>query len=202
MAEARRDEKQAESRREKANQQTGAAGDNIRSMTDAGSQMAGSAADIGQRAAQTGVEMIDRNKEVAQQLWEHSTELASHFTRQWTDQFGRTMGISGDGPESIANRASRSFEALAQSRDVITSASREVSREWFGTARRMMDATMSRSEKVASCRTPSDLWAMQLEILRDGFEAALQGAKRISEISAQAATEASQKMSEVTKHAA
>ena len=202
MAEARPDEKQAESRREKAAQQTSATRDNIRSMGDVGSQIAGSAADIGQRAAQTGVEMLDRNKEAAQQLWEHSTELASHFARQWTDQLGRVLGLSGDNAESVAKRASRSFDALVQSGDVMSSASREVSREWFGTARRMVDATVGRSDTVASCRTPNDLWAMQLEIMRDGVETALQGARRVSEISAHAATEATQKMSEATRRAA
>ena len=49
MAEPRHDEKQAESRREKASQQSSAARDNIRSMTDVGSQIAGSAADMSHR---------------------------------------------------------------------------------------------------------------------------------------------------------
>ena len=202
MAEPRADEKQAESRREKAAQQSSAARDNIRSMSDVGSQLAGSAADMGHRAAQTGVEMLDRNKEAAQQLWEHATDFASHFARQWTDQLGRTLGMSGENAESVAKRTSRSFDALLQSGDVISSTSRELSREWFGTARRMVDVTVGRSDKITSCRTPNDLWAMQLEMMREGLETALQGAKRISEISAQAATEATQKMSEVTRRAA
>jgi hypothetical protein len=66
----------------------------------------------------------------------------------------------------------------------------------------MVDATIVRSDKILACRTPNDLWAMQLEIMRDGMETALQGAKRLSEISAKAAADATQKMSEVTKRAA
>ena len=202
MAEPRPDEKQAESRRDKTGAQTNAARDNIRSMTDVGSRIAGSAADIGQRAAQTGVELLDRHKEVAQQLWEHSTELSSHVARQWADQLGRSLGISGDDAESVAKRTSRSFDALLQSGDVMTSTSRELSREWFGTMRRMIDTTIGRADSLATCRTPNDLWAMQLEIMRDSVEAALHGAKRLSEISAQAATAATQKMSEAAKRAA
>ena len=202
MAEPRHDEKQAESRREKASQQSSAARDNIRSMTDVGSQIAGSAADMSHRAAQTGVEMLDRNKEAAQQLWEQAADLASHLARQWTDQLGRTLGISGENAESVAKRSSHSFDALLQSGDVISSTSRELSREWFGTARRMVDATVGRSDKIAACRTPNDLWAMQLEMMREGMETALQGAKRFSEISAKAAADATQKRSEVTKRAA
>jgi len=129
-------------------------------------------------------------------------DLASHFARQWTDQLSRTLGISGENAESVAKRGSRSFDALLQSGDIINSTSRELSREWFGTARRMVDATIVRSDKILACRTPNDLWAMQLEIMRDGMETALQGAKRLSEISAKAAADATQKMSEVTKRAA
>jgi hypothetical protein len=202
MANARPDEKQAETRQERTGAQTGSARENVRSISDAGSRIAGSAADMSQRAAQTGVEMLDRNKEAAQFLWEHSTELFAHMARQSTDQMGRVLGISGDNAESGAKRTSRSLDALLQSGDVITSASRDLSREWFETMRRVVDATMGRSETLASCRTPNDLFATQLEIMRDTVEAALQGAKRVSEISAQAATDATQKMSDATRRAA
>jgi len=200
MANPRPDEKPAEQRQGKSGEQT--ARENIRSITDVGSRMAGSAADIGQRAAQTGVEMLDRNKETAQQLWEHSTELFAYFARQSTDQIGRVFGISGDNEENVAKRSSRSFDALLQSSDAVTSASRDFSREWFDTMRRMIDATVGRSDNLANCRTPNDVFAMQLEIMRDTVEAALHGAKRLSEISAQAASEATQKMADATKRAA
>jgi phasin family protein len=202
MANPRPDDKQAEPRQDKASSQTGSARENIRSISDVGSRMAGSAADISQRAAQTGVYMLDRNKEAAQQLWQHSTELFAHLARQSTDQIGRVFGISGDNAEQGARRTSRSVDALMQSGEVITTASGELAREWFDTMRRMADATFARSETLASCRTPNDLFAAQLEIMRDSVEAALHGTKRISEISAQAATEATQKMSDAARRAA
>jgi len=203
MANARPDEKQPDQQRqEKSGAQVGSARENIRSISDVGSRIAGSAADMSQRAAQTGVEMMDRNKEAAQQLWEQSTELFAHLARQSTDQMGRLLGISGDNAENGARRTSRSFDALLQSGDAITSASRDLSREWFETMRRMIDASIGRSEALAACRTPNDVFAMQLEIMRDSVEAALHGAKRLSEISAQAATDATPKMSDAAKRAA
>ncbi len=146
--------------------------------------------------------MLDRNNEAAQHLWEHSTELFAHLARQSTEQMGRVLGISGEDAENGAKRTSRSFDALLQSRDVITSASRDVSHEWFDTARRLIDATVGRSETLADCRTPTDFFAMQLDIMRDTVEATLHGAKRVSEISARAAAEATQKMSDAAKRAA
>ena len=112
MANPRPDKKQTEPRQDKGSSQTGSARENIRSISDVGSSMAGSAADMGQRAAQSGVEMIDRNKEAAQQLWQHSTELFAHLARQSTDQIGRVLGISGDNAEQGARRTSRSIDAL------------------------------------------------------------------------------------------
>lgn len=91
---------------------------------------------------------------------------------------------------------------MLQSGGVITSASRNVSREWFDTMRRITDATVARSETLATCRTPNDFFAMQIDMMRDSLEATLHGTKRLSKISAQVAAEATQKMSEVTKRAA
>ena len=128
MANPRPEEKQSETRQERGGTQTGSARENIRAISDVGSQIAGSAADMSKRAAQTGVEMLDRNKETAQQIWEQSTELFAHLARQSTEQMGRVLGVSGDTAEDGAKRTSRSFDALLQSGDVMRSASSDLSR--------------------------------------------------------------------------
>jgi Phasin protein len=202
MANPRPEEKHAEPRQEKSGNPTGTARENIRAISDVGSQIAGSAADISKCAAQTSVEMLGRNKEAAQQLWEHSTELFAHIARQSAEQMGRVLGISGDNAQNGAKKTARSFDALVQTRDVLSSASRDASREWFETARRLIDSTVGRSETLVACRTPNDFFAMQLEIMRDSVEATLHGVKRVSEISAHAATEATQKMSDAAKRVA
>ena len=202
MANPRPDEKQAESRQEKAGPQMGSARENVRSLSDVGSRIAGSAADISQRAAQTGIEMLDRNKETSQQLWECSSELLAHMMRQSTDQMGRMIGLSGSNAEGVARKSSRNFDALVLSGDVLSSASRDLSQEWLDMMRRMIDVTVGRSESLAACRTPHDLFATQLEIMKNTVETAMHSAKRLSEISAEAAKEATEKMSEAAKRAA
>jgi len=202
MANPRPEEKHADPRQEKSANQTGTARENVRAISDVGSQIAGSAADMSKHAAQTSVEMLHRNKEAAQELWEHSTELYAHIARQSAEQIGRVLGMSGDDAENGANKTARSFDALSKTRDVLSSASRDASREWFQTVRQLIDSTVARSESLAACRTPTDFFAMQLEIMRDSVEATLHGAKRVSEISARAATEATQKMSDAAKRVA
>ncbi len=104
MANPRPEEKHADSRQEKSGNPSGTARENIRAISDVGSQIAGSAADISKRAAQTSVEMLDRNKEAAQELWEHSTELFAHIARQSAEQMGRVLGISGNDAENGAKK--------------------------------------------------------------------------------------------------
>ena len=202
MANPRPDDKQSESRQEKAGPQMGSARENVRSLSDVGSRIAGSAADMSQRAAQTGMEMFDRNKEASQQLWECSSELLAYMMRRSTDQMGRLAGLSGDNAESVARKSSKNFDALVLSGDVITSASREMSQEWLDMMRRMVDVTVGRSESLVACRTPHDFFAAQLEIMKNTVETAMHSAKRLSEISAGAAKEATEKMSEAAKRAA
>jgi hypothetical protein len=202
MANPRPHERQAEQQRhESAGTQAGSASENIRSISEASSEAAGSAVDMSQRAAQTGFEMLERNKETAQQLLEHSTELFTHLARQSSEQMGRMLGFSGDNEEG-ARRTTRSFQALVQSGDVIASASRDLSREWFSTMRGVLDAGSGRSETLAGCRTPHDFLAMQLETMQAAIQATLHGTKKLAEISAQAATQATQKMSDAAKRAA
>ncbi len=201
MADPRPDEKPFEPREERSAMQTSAR-ENIRSISDAGSKIAGTAADMSQRAAQTSVEMLDRNKEMAQHLWQCSTELLAYAGRQYADQMSRVFGISEENAEKVARKSATNFEALMQSGNVITSASRDLSREWFDTMRRMIDATVGRSGRLMSCRTPNGLFAIQLELMKDTVETALHGAKRLSETSAEAAEEATEKMSEVARRAA
>lgn len=202
MANPRPDEKQSEPRQEKGGPHMASARENVRSLSDAGSRIAGSAADISQRAAQTGMEMLDKNKEASQQLWECSSELFAYMMRRSTDQMGRVFGLSGDNADGVARKSSNNFDALMLSGDVLTSASREMSQEWIDMMRRMVDVTVGRSESLAACRTPHDLFATQLEVMRNTFETALHSAKRLSEISAEAAKEATDKMSEAAKRAA
>ena len=157
MASVRPNEKHAEqSRQESSGTQAGSASEKVRSISDAGSQIADSAADMSRRAAQNGAEMLDRNKEAAQKFWELSSELFGHLARQSSDQISRILGASRENADEGARRTSRSFDALRESGEVFASASRDLSREWFGTMRGVIDAAVGHSQSLTSCRTPNE----------------------------------------------
>ncbi len=159
-------------------------------------QAAQTAADVSGRAAAIGMEIVRRNNENAQQLWEASTQMATELTHRATDQFGRAFGLSGDEAQNVLADTSKNLAAVLDSTNAITSASQEFSRQWMETTRKIFETTISRSETLARCRTPQEFFGMQAELARDNLNTALHGTRRLSEISARAAQEATNKMSD------
>lgn len=200
MAGARPEEKVSEIHREKPVNQS--AQENTRSMSEATSRMARTAADVSERTSKIGLEVVKRSGEAAQQVWEASTQTATRLTERSANQFGRVLGLSGEDAQKTLQDSSQHFEALMQSTNIVASASQEISREWFEMARRIMEGTIDRSEALARCRTPHDMFAMQIELARDNFKTLLQGTGRLSELSARAAQEAITKISEPVQKSA
>jgi hypothetical protein len=69
-------------------------------------------------------------------------------------------------------------------------------------ARGIMEATIDRSETFARCRTPQDVFAMQLELASDNIKTLLQGTRRMSVLSERAAQDAVTKISETARQTA
>ncbi len=159
-------------------------------------QAAETGADVSKRAAAVGIEIVKRSNENAQQLWEASTQMVTELSRRSTDQFGRAFGLSGEDAQNVLADTSRNFGAVLDSTNAITAASQEFSRQWIETTRKMFETTMNRSETLARCRTPQEFFEMQAELARDNLNTVLHGTRRLSEISARAAQEATNRMSD------
>jgi len=200
MAAPRTDEKVSEIHREKPTSQS--AQDSNRAMSDATDRIARTAADVSERTSKIGIEVVKRSAETAKQVWEASSEAAARLTERSANQFGRVLGFSGEDAQKTIQGSSQQFEALMQSGGVVASASQDISREWVEMARGIMEATIDRSETFARCRTPQDVFAMQLELASDNIKTLLQGTRRMSELSARAAQDAVTKISETARQAA
>ena len=154
------------------------------------------AAEVGGRVAAMGVEVVKRSNENAEHLWEASTQMATQLTHQAADQFGRVFGLSGDDAQTAMADTSRNLSAVLESTSAIASASEEFSRQWLETVRKTFDETISRSEALVRCRTPHEFFGMQADLARENLNTILQGSRRLAEISARAAQEATSKMSD------
>jgi hypothetical protein len=200
MAAPRTDEKVSEIHREKPTSQS--AQDSKRAMSDATDRIARTAADVSERTSKIGIEVVKRSAETAKQVWEASSEAAARLTERSANQFGRVLGFSGEDAQKTIQGSSQQFEALMQSGGVVASASQDISREWVEMARGIMEATIDRSETFARCRTPQDVFAMQLELASDNIKTLLQGTRRMSVLSERAAQDAVTKISETARQTA
>ncbi len=154
------------------------------------------AAEVGGRVAAIGVEVVKRSNESAEHVWEASRQMARQLTDEAADQFGRVFGLSGDDAQKALADTSRNLSAVFESTNVIASASEEFSRQWLDTLRKTFDETISRSEALVRCRTPQEFFGMQADLARENFTTVLHGSRRLAEISARAAQEATNKISD------
>ncbi len=154
------------------------------------------AADVSGRAARLGIEVLKRNNEAAQHLWQASTQIANQLTQRATDHLGRAFGISGEDAQNVLEDSSRNLDAVLESAHAMASAAEEFSCQWIETTQKVLEEAIGRSDTLARCRTPQEFFGMQAELARDNLHTVLHGTRRLSEISARAAQDATNKLSE------
>jgi phasin family protein len=189
MAAPRPEDKHQDIRQEKEQ------GSSERAKAEANDRMARSAADASERAARIGLEVVQRNNEAAQQVWDASAKMASRLTHQSANQLGRIFGLSGDEAQKTLQDTVKNIDVLNESNGVVLSASKDLTREWLDITRSVMEHSMSHSDGFLRCRTPQDFFELQTRLMRENLNAVLNGTKRMAEISARAAQEATAKMS-------
>src|SRR5215831_10421279 len=159
-------------------------------LTEGASRVKDAAARASDQAMRASVEMIQRNAEAIQQTLQSGAKLAARMTERTADQFGRTIGFSGEGAQTAAQKSSRNLEAIVQSGTVLTEITQRLCEEWVEIARARMDRGFDRMETFLRCRTPQDFAALQSELLRDNIETFLGYARKAGEHSARLVDEA------------
>jgi hypothetical protein len=176
----------------------------IQDATRAGSEQAGNAvqivADICERAARAGAEMLQTNVETAQQALQSGAEMAAQLAESSVNQFGRALGLSGDGTHTAAQQSSENIDAIVRSGAMIVEVTQSISREWTDFARERIEQNFNRFDSLLRCRTPQDFAALQSELLRDNLESFLQCARRVAEKSVHVADESTRKVAEKVEH--
>ena len=165
----------------------------IQDATRAGSEQAGNAvhmvADICERAARAGAEMLQTNVETAQQALQAGAEMAGRLAGSSVNQFGRVLGLSGDGTHTAAQQSSENIDAIVRSGAMIVEVTQSISRAWTDFARERIEQNFNRFDSLLRCRTPQDFAALQSKLLRDNLESFLQCARRVAEKSVHVADE-------------
>lgn len=168
-------------------------------FAEGASRMKDAAARASDQAVRASVEMMQCNAETVQHTLQCGAKLAARLTERSADQFGRTIGLSGEGAQKAAQKSSLNIEAIVQSSTVLSEMTQRLCEEWTDIARARMDRGFDRFDAFLQCRTPQDFAALQSELLRDNMETFLGYARKAGEHSARLAEEAKQRFGSVAE---
>jgi phasin family protein len=150
------------------------------------------AAEAGEEVARASANLLKQNVETIQNAWRFGLEAATSMMGRSTEQFGRTLGLSGEGvqaTEQATERSARNAQTLLYSGTAAAKVMGGMSREYFQMVRHQVEKNMDHMNELWTCRTPQDFAAVQGDMLRETVETALESSRRIADMSLKMADE-------------
>lgn len=171
---------------ERAAEQTSRIG---QAAADQTTRVGQAAADAGEEVARASANLLKQNAETLQNALRFGLEAATAVMGRSTDQFGRTLGLSGEGMEEATERSARNAQTILYTGTAAARAMDGVSREYFQMVRHQVEKSMDRMNQLWTCRTPQELAAVQTDVVRETIETALESSRRIADLSLKMADE-------------
>jgi len=145
--------------------------------------LAEEAAKASEQAMRAGLDIARRATEVAR---ENIDSAVQGFQRA-TEQLAQ---ITGPEPQDLTRQSSENIGAVSQASTVLASGLQEASREWFGLAREQLAKNIKVFGRLARCRSPQDVIAVQSELARDNIQQVIETSRRVGQVSLRIAQEA------------
>jgi len=137
-------------------------------------------------------EQLDRASETARDNMESGLNTAVQSFKHITDQFTQVLGFAGPQAEEMARRSSQNIAVVSEASTVLTKGAQEISHAWFGLQQDRLAKNIEAMNRLAGCRSLQDLVTVQSDIVRDRLGQAVDGSRRIAEVSMRVADEAAQ----------
>jgi phasin family protein len=137
----------------------------------------------------TGHSSNSKHKGVGNAVDSGPNNLAQSYERAM-DQLTEVWSFAGPHSEELERRSSQNVEAVAQASTILTKGVQEISREWFDFLQQRLVQNADAMNKLAGCRSLQDLVTVQSEMVRDRLGHAVEGGRRITEVSMRMADEA------------
>jgi phasin family protein len=150
------------------------------------------AAEAGEQVARAGADMLKQNVETLQNTWRSGLEAATSVMGRSSEQFGRTLGLSGEEAQKATEatqRSARNAQTLLYSGTAAARVMGGMSREYFQMVRHQVEKNMDHMNELWTCRTPQDFAAVQSDMVRETVETALESSRRIADMSLKMADE-------------
>jgi hypothetical protein len=163
------------------------------------------AAEAGQEVARAGANLLQQNAETLQNAWRFGLDMATTLMGRSTEQFRRTLGLSGDGAQQATERSARNVQTILYASTAAANVMGGMSREYFQLVRHQVEQNMDRMNELWACRTPQDVAAVQSDMLREAVGTVLESSHRIADMSLKLADDAgkqiNQKLGEIRRAA-
>jgi phasin family protein len=155
------------------------------------------AAEAGEEVARAGADMLKQNVETLQNAWRSGLEAATSVMGRSSEQFGRTLGVSGEGVQQATEateRSARNAQTLLYTGTAAARVMGRMSQEYFQMVRHQVEKSLDHMNKLLTCRTPQDFAAAQSDMVRETVETALESSRRIADMSLKMADETGQQI--------
>jgi phasin family protein len=160
------------------------------------SRIGQAAADAGGEVARAGANLFRQNTETLQNTWRCGLEAATAVMGRSTDQFGRSLGLSGNEAQQATERSARNAETVLYATTAATKVMGGMSREYFEFVRHQIENNMDRMNELWSCRTPQDVAALQSDLVRETVGSVLESSRRMADMSLKLVDDAAKHMTQ------
>lgn len=141
------------------------------------------AAETGKDVARAGADLLKQNAETLRNACRIGLDMATSVMGQSTEQFGRTLGLSGEGVQHATERSARNAQTILYTGTAAAKVMSGMSQEYFHLVQHQVEKNMDHMNQLWSCRTPQDIAAVQSDIARETIEMALECSRRIADMS-------------------
>lgn len=148
------------------------------------------AAEAGEEVARAGASLLKQNAETLQDAWRLGLDMATSVVGRSSEQFGRTLGLSGEGVEQATERSARNTQTVLYTGTAAAKVMGGISHEYFQMVRHQLEKNMNHMNELWSCRTPQDFAAIQSDMVRETVETVLESSRRIADMSIKMADDA------------
>jgi hypothetical protein len=187
---------------ERTAEQTSRIGQSIAEQTTRVGQVA---AEAGQEVARASANLLQQNAETLQNALRFGLDMATTVMGRSTEQFGRTLGLSGEGAQQATERSARNAQTIVYASTAAANVMGGMSREYFQLVRHQVEQNMDRMNELWNCRTAQDVAAVQSDMLREAVGSVLESSHRIADMSLKLADDAgkqiNQKLEEIRRAA-
>jgi phasin family protein len=148
------------------------------------------AAEAGEEVARAGANLLKQNAETLQDAWRLGLDTATSVMGRSTEQFGRTLGLSGDGMQQATEQSARNAQTMLYTGTAAARVMGGMNREYLQMVRHQVERNMEHMKELWACRTPQDFAAVQTDMMREAVETVLESSHRIADMSLKMADDA------------